>query len=54
MPSVAPALWIAYLRHDEPADVRVVEKRIPTTVLLGHGLGAALLIACVVAVGLRS
>ncbi len=36
----------------DPADVRVVEKEIPTAVLIGHGLGAALLVGSVLAVGL--
>ncbi|WP_322921984.1 hypothetical protein [Nocardioides renjunii] len=36
----------------DPADVAVVEKQIPKPVLAGHGLLAAVLVACVVAVGL--
>ncbi|GAA5121957.1 hypothetical protein GCM10023339_39520 [Alloalcanivorax gelatiniphagus] len=36
----------------DPADVRVAEKQVPKTVLVGHGLGAALLVGCVLAVGL--
>lgn len=36
----------------DPADVRVAEKRIPKTVLHGHGLGAAVLAICVLIVAL--
>ena len=36
----------------DPAEVRVVEKRIPKTVLHGHGLGAAVLAVCVLLVAL--
>ena len=38
----------------DPADVRVIEKQIPKTVLLGHGLGAALLVGSVLVVGLTA
>ncbi len=38
----------------DPADVRVVEKQIPKPVLLGHGLGAAVLVGCVLVVGLTA
>ena len=37
---------------EDPADVRVVEKQVPASVLVGHGLGAALLVGCVLVVGL--
>lgn len=36
----------------DPADARVAEKRIPPSVLLGHGLGAGLLVICVLVVAL--
>ncbi|WP_210503735.1 hypothetical protein [Nocardioides xinjiangensis] len=38
----------------DPADVRVVEKQIPKSVLLGHGLGATALVGLVLVVGLTS
>ena len=38
----------------DPADVRVAEKQIPTPVLLGHGLGAALLVGSVLVVALAA
>ena len=36
----------------DPADVRVVEKQIPKSVIHGHGLGAAVLVICVLIVAL--
>jgi hypothetical protein len=36
----------------DPADVRVAEKQIPKGVLHGHGLGAAVLVVCVLVVAL--
>ena len=36
----------------DPADVRVAEKQIPKSVLHGHGLGAAVLVVCVLIVAL--
>jgi hypothetical protein len=36
----------------DPADVRVVEKQIPKSVIHGHGLGAAVLVVCVLVVAL--
>lgn len=38
----------------DPADVRVVEKQIPHAALVGHGGLAALIVVCVVAVGLTA
>ncbi len=36
----------------DPADTRVAEKRIPKAALYGHGLGALVLVICVVVVAL--
>ena len=39
-------------RAEDPADLRVAEKQIPKSVLHGHGLGAAVLVVCVLVVAL--
>ena len=36
----------------DPSDVRVVEKQIPRTVLVGHGLTAGLIVVCILVVAL--